>query len=470
MLFIVKKYIKAIILTFFLLLDIIFANVALSGQYDSLYNDFYNDSKSYKNENRLNEMKGVAPQYDESKANYQDSKDQESAELFQNYGTDLTDSCTVSTKKETKEAVCEERVEYEYEDVDVTQSKILDEINYSKNTITEITTKYYCDITDTTYDTQSQCESECKDTQEVDVAYTCTKGTYNSSTGKCETTPTTTTDYRGCSSISYVDGSSSADTVDFSEDASFYYHIENGNFSLSLSPGETYTSTGTYLTSYYSNNSDIINYIYKLRTLSTGTGVGSNVDITQTLTFNRNTCELIFDRDVSGDAWYQTDEHFVLKPGESGKYGAWDSIILKNTSTLETIQTCPSGTILSGGKCISEPSTSKDCPAGYTLIDSNTCLKTESCSDMPTTEETTIYEAKYSYYLDPPYFEPLVNCSFSQFLCIDSRNTCVTKNASQSCIEYDNICYEYKRSGICQKKIKHIYTDCNYNVTSEPVN
>ena len=470
MLSIIKKYLKAIILTFFLLIDIIFANIALSGQYDSLYNELNNDSKSYKSQSTINNMKDSAPQYDESKTNYQDAKDQESADMFRDYGTNLTDSCTVSTKKETKKAVCDERIEYEYENVGVTQSKILDEINYSKNTITEIITKYYCDLTDTTYDTQTQCESECEDTQEIDVVYTCTEGTYNSSTGKCETIPTTTTDFRGCSAISYWDSPSNADTIEFSEDAFLYYKVASGDFSLSLSPGETYTSTGTYLTSYYSNNSDIINYKYKLRTISTGTGVGGGVDITQTLTFNRNTCELIFDRDVLGDAWYQTDDHFVLQPGESGTYGAWDLITLKNTSTLETIQTCPSGTILSGGKCISEPSTSKDCPAGYTLIDSNTCLKTESCSDMPTTEETTIYEAKYSYYYNPPSFDPLVNCSFSQFLCIDSRNTCVTKNASQSCIEYDNVCYEYKRSGICQKKIKHIYTDCNYNVTSEPAN
>lgn len=467
MLSFVKKYIKLIILALLLLLDIIVANTVLGGQYDSLYDNFYEDSKNYKSQEKIDETKQVAPQYDENKANYQDAKDQQSADMFLNYGTDLTGSCTVGLVKETKEISCEDRTEYEYKDVNVSQRKVLDSINFAEDTTTEIVTKYYCDITNQTYDSQSQCNSECSDTQSTQTEYVCTQGTYNSYTDKCEQPADTTTTYQGCSVINYWDTPSNAYTLDFYEDSSLFYHVAYGDFSLSLESGETYTTSGSYgITTYHSNNSNLTNYIYEVKSV---TSDGSTT-IT-TYTFNRNTCELTFNHNIPSDAIFGSDYHLILHPGESKVYGEdFLPITIENTSTLTTVKTCPSETVLSGDKCISNPDISYECPTGYTLINSNICLKTESCSDMPTTEETTVYNAKFAYYLDPSSFEPLVNCALGQFSCVDWRNTCITKNQTQDCIEYNNICWKYTRSGTCQKKIEHIYTECDYNITSEPVN
>ncbi|MEC9492004.1 hypothetical protein [Flexistipes sp.] len=114
MLSIIKRKKKLIILTF-LLLDIFITSTVHSGQYDSLYNDFHNDSESYKSENKINEIKNTAPQYDENKANYQDAKDQESANRFMDYGTELTDSCTVQLYEQEKTYECKEEEDITYD-------------------------------------------------------------------------------------------------------------------------------------------------------------------------------------------------------------------------------------------------------------------------------------------------------------------------------------------------------------------
>ncbi len=117
MLSFIRKKKRLIILTF-LLLDIFIASAVQSGQYDSLYNDFHNDSENYKSENKINEIKDTAPQYDENKANYQDAKDQESANKFMNYGTDLTSSCTVQLYEQEKVYECteDEDITYDFSD------------------------------------------------------------------------------------------------------------------------------------------------------------------------------------------------------------------------------------------------------------------------------------------------------------------------------------------------------------------
>lgn len=776
MLPIIKQYLKAIILILFLLLDIIFANVVLSGQYDKLYNDLYNDSKSYINQNKINEMKNIVPQYDENKANYKDAGDQASAQQFLNYATELTGSCTVSMKKETKKAVCEERVEYTYKPVDVTQNKIIDGITYSEKTIMEYVTKYYCDITDKTYDTQTQCQNDCEDEQEANITYNCNSGTYNSSTGRCEASLETETiescpagfSRSGNLCIANIDVDCSPGSFNSTTDRCEMYADEelscpsgmtynsslgkcqsdpqcsagsynpatnrceqtatgtptcpsgmtynsslgkctltptcaNGSLNTStdrcelavtktcpsgttlngnvcqVSPscpngGAYNTSTnrceilattvcpqgmtlsgnicvsypscsdgGTYdpsrgecsipatsitcepfcqLGQYVCPLPGICTYIrsscpsnysavadrscvsgYKCVpqpgcvTYSCPTGTtlsnsscyfgagpcpsGSSYNSTTkrcevtasytcpagwtlsgttcyqssscpsgtTLNTTTDKCEVAVTKTcpsgmtLSGDICYQsptcaqgtydTTQNMCLLAStttyscgtgwtlsgticytspycNTGSYSSTQDKCLLNPSTnyscpsgwdlsgklctlnvnidcspgsyntstnrceatlnIEIVEECPAGMTRSGNLCVSSADVEKNCPAGYTLLSGNICYKSESCSDMPTLEETTIYEATYSYYYDPPSFEPLENCVFGQFSCVDNRNTCITKTATQSCVKYDNICFRYERRGTCQEKIENIYTICNYKVTSEQVN
>jgi hypothetical protein len=695
MLPIIKQYLRAIILILFLLLDIIFANVVLSGQYDKLYNDLYNDSKSYKNQNKINEMKNIVPQYDENKANYKDAGDQASAQQFLNYATELTGSCTVSMKKETKKAVCEERVEYTYKPVDVTQSRILDGIIYSEKTIMEYVTKYYCSITDKTYDTQTQCQNDCEDEQEANITYNCNIGTYNSSTGRCEASLVTETiescpagfSRSGNLCISNIDVDCSPGSFNSTTDRCEMYADEE----LSCPSGMTYNSTlgkcqsdpqcsaGSYnpatnrceqtatgtptcpsgmtynsslgkctLTPTCANGSlntstdrcelavtktcpsgttlngnvcqanpmcsagsynpstnrcetgtssipcpvpcatyiSVFPYVviaclpytisysmvydascptgykcvpppgcttsscpsgwtlsgttcYQSSSCPSGTTLNTTTDkcevaVTKTcpsgMTLTGDTCyqsptcsQGTYDTTqnmcllasttsyscasgwtLSGTTCYQsascsngtlstTADKCLLNPSTNYSCpSGWDLsgklCILNvnidcspgsyNTSTnrceatlnIEIVEECPAGMTRSGNLCVSSADVEKNCPAGYTLLSGNICYKSESCSDMPTLEETTIYEATYSYYYDPPSFEPLENCVFGQFSCVDNRNTCITKTATQSCVKYDNICFRYERRGTCQEKIENIYTICNYKVTTEQVN
>lgn len=707
MLPIIKQYLKAIILILFLLLDIIFANVVLSGQYDKLYNDLYNNSKSYKNQNKINEMKNIVPQYDENKANYKDAGDQASAQQFLNYATELTGSCTVSMKKETKKAVCEERVEYTYKPVDVTQSRILDGIIYSEKTIMEYVTKYYCDITDKTYDTQTQCQNDCEDEQEANITYNCNIGTYNSSTGRCEASLETEI-IESCPSgflrsgnlcISNIDVDCSPGSFNSTTDRCEIYADEElscpsgmtynsslgkcqsnpqcsaGSYNVSTDrceqtatgtptcpSGMTYNSslgkctltptcangslnmstdrcelavtktcpTGTTLNgnvcqvsptcsagsynvstnrcefnanvtyvcpngTYWDSSinrciADSLMYTqcgtqgrtiiycpvcpegtflvdtpngqqcvtdriqtyqcpsgssksgticYKSSSCPSGTTLNTTTDkcevtVTKTcpsgMTLTGDTCyqsptcaqgtyntaqDMCLANagtnyscgtgwTLSGTICYQssscsngtlstTADKCLLNPSTNYSCpSGWDLsgklCILNvnidcspgsyNTSTnrceatlnIEIVEECPAGMTRSGNLCVSSADVEKNCPAGYTLLSGNICYKSESCSDMPTLEETTIYEATYSYYYDPPSFEPLENCVFGQFSCVDNRNTCITKTATQSCVKYDNICFRYERRGTCQEKIENIYTICNYKVTSQQVN
>jgi|GEM_PF-5830286 len=114
----IRKKRKVLIVFLLILFDLFLVNTLQSGQYDSLYNDLHNNSKSYKNKSKINNMKDVAPQYDDSKTDKEDVKDQKSANKFMNYGTDLTSSCTVQLYEQEKVYECteDEDITYDFSD------------------------------------------------------------------------------------------------------------------------------------------------------------------------------------------------------------------------------------------------------------------------------------------------------------------------------------------------------------------
>lgn len=103
-----KKLIKIIILSFLLLMDIIF--ITTKSKADTIH-DFYNANTNYINENYINSIKDKAPNFDENCVNSDCPKSQEDADKFLEYGSTLTDPCTVNIYKETKTLVCDNRTE-----------------------------------------------------------------------------------------------------------------------------------------------------------------------------------------------------------------------------------------------------------------------------------------------------------------------------------------------------------------------
>lgn len=155
------------------------------------YKDMQNKTKNSGNltESGINEMKDTAPQYDESRTNSADVGDNDAAQQFYDYGTDLTNSCTVITTRETRELVCDNRTEYTYENVAVVQKRILDEIVWDAENYWSEKTVYRCALNGQTYENQAECANECQDSQSTDIVYTCPAGSYNPTRGVCETSP-----------------------------------------------------------------------------------------------------------------------------------------------------------------------------------------------------------------------------------------------------------------------------------------
>lgn len=103
-----KKIIKLIILSLLLLLDIIFIHT--KARADTIQ-DFYNANRNYTSENFINSLKNDAPNYDENCVNPDCPKSDADAQKFLDYGTTLTDTCTVNIYDETKTLVCDNRTE-----------------------------------------------------------------------------------------------------------------------------------------------------------------------------------------------------------------------------------------------------------------------------------------------------------------------------------------------------------------------
>lgn len=110
MLFIVKnkkKFIKIIILSILLLLDVIFIKHLRA----DVIQDLYNANSNFTSESTINNLKSTTPNYDENCTDYQCTQNQEYADKFLDYGTTLTDTCTVNVYDETKTLVCDNRTE-----------------------------------------------------------------------------------------------------------------------------------------------------------------------------------------------------------------------------------------------------------------------------------------------------------------------------------------------------------------------
>ncbi|MCD8567501.1 MAG: hypothetical protein LRY50_03820 [Geovibrio sp.] len=155
------------------------------------YKDMQNKAKDsdIRDTEMENQIKGTAPQYDESRTNSVDVGDDDAAQQFYDYGTDLTNSCTVITTRETRELVCDNRTEYTYENVAVLQKRILDEIVWDAENYWQEKTVYHCALNGQSYENQVECTNECQDSQSTDIVYTCPAGSYNPARGVCETSP-----------------------------------------------------------------------------------------------------------------------------------------------------------------------------------------------------------------------------------------------------------------------------------------
>ncbi|KAA0257487.1 hypothetical protein FHQ18_09090 [Deferribacter autotrophicus] len=382
-----KKIIKIIIISFLLLLDIIFLNTKAKA--DTIQ-EFYNANSNYANENFVNSLKNRTPNYDENCVNSDCPKSQADADKFLDYGTTLTDSCTVNVYEETKTAVCDNRTEYEYRDVDVTQDKILDHTDYEAKTTTETVTVYYCDVTDKTYSTSTECNNSCYGYFPSTTIYT--------------------------------------------------YSLETDAFKIQAR-GYQFRVLVNYNGIHYSD------WLDTKKVTQTTTVC---VDLFPCLKYEPSTHTLTY----SGFMHLASVRLFENNKGCSSKY--WQYGRVANYICLESTTTGFRAYVANGNT--NPPWSPYD------------VLVQEPCSTQQQMISTTVQEAKFYYIEQPSSFDPLVNCVLNPYQCIDSRNTCVTKDSAGNCIEYQNVCWEYTRSGTCEEQIKHTYVDCNYNITSVPVN
>ncbi|MGA1846216.1 hypothetical protein [Deferribacter abyssi] len=388
-----KKIIKIIIISFLLLLDIIF--LSTKAKADTIQ-EFYNANSNYANENFVNSLKNRTPNYDENCVNSDCPKSQADADKFLDYGATLTDSCTVNVYEETKTAVCDNRTEIKYEDVSVTQDKILDHINYEATTTTETVTVYYCDPNDQTYQSATECSNNC---------YT--------------TSPST---------------------------KSYFYFIDLLGLEVKGYQFRIFLYCGITNNNVYSNWLDTKN-TSQITTVSLKCGRYGSAYIkydpsTQVLTVKPSWLNVFFSVKL-----------FV----NDKKCYSYNGLFINLTTCLESTSTA----FRAYTKLWGNPNP-KWSP--YEI------KKSIACSIQQQMISTTVQEAKFYYIERPSSFDPLVNCVLNPYQCIDSRNTCVTKDSAGNCIEYQNVCWEYTRSGTCEEQIKHTYVDCNYNITSVPVN
>ncbi|HAL86923.1 MAG TPA: hypothetical protein DCM31_08695 [Deferribacteraceae bacterium] len=374
------------------------------------YKDMQNKAKDsdIRDTEMENQIKGTAPQYDESRTNSVDVGDDDAAQQFYDYGTDLTNSCTVITTRETRELVCDNRTEYTYENVAVLQKRILDEIVWDAENYWQEKTVYHCALNGQSYENQVECTNECQDSQSTDIVYTCPAGSYNPARDVCETSPScpdggsynTTTDRcetpvttscptgytrNGsicqanpvCSSGTYNSsakkcvinatltcptGSYNASTNKCESQATEKYETCTATIKLTVCTDHNYGNTRTFECSVSTGQTCVFNW------------QGKNESYPFT-----SECAMI----TSTNAWRTT----YVYPGERKVVDcdAGDTIY-HNTSQKSL--TCPEGNLNSSGKCDTAPTIS--CPSGFTYDAAlGMCVKTPTCNNGGTFNAST---------------------------------------------------------------------------------
>jgi hypothetical protein len=405
-----KKIIKIIILSFLLLLDLIFIHIKAKA--DTIQ-DFYNSNRNYTNENFINSLKNDAPNYDENCVNSDCPKSDADSQKFLDYGTTLTDTCTVRMYKETKILSCSENTTYTYEDRNVIQYKILGAIDYNAITESQIVQAYRCSINNNIYFLQNDCVQNCA----ISASGTCN---YKIANFKDDLSQGL-----AISSIEYSDSSINLVNVSAWGNKNF------GNINVSCNNQKSISYGGCSISFYAKNNGSNGCYLY-----ITGSCIGEKY---RGLTLQpSNNCAI-----------YVSKAGGTTTTVEAGKslnfrYSGLDEY-LKLTNNATPV--CPDGLIYENGICKGQ------------------CVGTQQNT------QTTVYKAFLNYYLDPPNFEPYLNCYINDWQCVDTRNTCTKKNETQTdCLLYENICWKYKGLGTCQEQFTHTNYNCGYNITSEPIN
>jgi len=481
------------LITFIFLLS----SYALAEDYSSYLQELKGNMQQYNTQSSVGSVKEITPQYDENKTNYVDSQDSAAANKFLDYGSSISNDCTVTINELTKKAKCDERTEYKYYATPVTQNKILVNLDYESENFINEKIVYYCSENDVVYNTNAQCNVNC--------TYETCDPSYYMSGKQCYSNPHCQTDYTYVSGINkcrkYISRYECSIGGSYSSLSKCKNNCSNTRNATTTSTCSVSGSQGV-TASQFRVADNIKKYrIYMRASSCSSTTVVMYIKYTSTISYNDQGWSSAVERYISvpkngGSATAITTSygHSTIYTYFSYRHGritltsntAFNHSTLTYTPVLRysTSYSCPSGYALSGTKCVKTGTCSDK---SYNAYASATCtyggsLNTSlgKCVDSVNTNYTACdpqteyyddirYNAVLEYILSPSNFHPLVNCIMGNFTCIDSRNTCKQKASSGSCNVYKNICFEYTRGGSCDRVEEHIYTDCSFKTTSKPV-